>query len=184
VRTRVFAGVGAWLLGTVAATGGSLLAVSMLGQGIDASPGQQLTVAMVNRALASETTETPSPLPTPTPSPSVQLGGVAVPITRASPAPSRASTPASQQPSPGTVLSSAGGTVVAVCNQGAYLQSWSPQQGFEANGVVRGPASTAQVSFVSSQEQVTMLVTCSGGTPSATVHTTSWGGGGGGGGDE
>jgi hypothetical protein len=155
----------------------------MLGQGIAASPGQQLTTAMVNRALASEAAETARPLPTPTPSPSVQLGGVAMPITRATPAPSQAPAPvpASPQPAAGTVLSSAGGTVVAVCQQaGAYLQSWSPQQGYEANGVVRGPTSTAQVSFISNQAKVTMLVTCPGRVPSAAVHTTNWGGGGGG----
>jgi hypothetical protein len=176
------AGLGAWLLGAAAATGGSLLAVSMLGQGIAASPGQQLTAAMVNRALASEPAET-APLPAPTPSPSVQLGGVTMPITRATPAPSHA--PASPQPAAGMLLSSAGGTVVAVCEQaGTYLQSWSPQQGYEASGVVRGPAGTAQVSFTSSQAKVTMLVTCPGGVPSAAVHTGNWGGGGGGGGDE
>ncbi|HEY6278712.1 MAG TPA: hypothetical protein VIX86_20560 [Streptosporangiaceae bacterium] len=189
MRTRLLFGIGAWLLGAVAATGGCLLAVSMLGQGIAASPGQQLTVAMVNRALASESAETPAPLPTPTPtpSPSVQLGGVAVPITRATtPSPSQtpASTPPSPQPSPGTVLSSAGGTVVAECGQGgAYLQSWSPQQSYEAGGVVRGPARTAQVTFTAGQSQVTMFITCSHGKPSATVHTSGDGGGGGGGDD-
>jgi hypothetical protein len=180
VRTRVLVGLGAWLLGAAAANGASLLAVSMLGRGIAASPSQQLTAAMVNRALASEAAERAGALPAPTPSPSVQLGGVAMPITRATPAPGQ--TPASPQSAAGTLLSSAGGTVVAVCEQaGAYLQSWSPQQGYEANGVVRGPAGTAQVSFTSSQAKVTMLVTCPGGVPSAAVHTSNWGGGGGGG---
>jgi hypothetical protein len=174
-------GVGAWLLGAAAATCGSLLAVSMLGRGIAASPTQQLTTAMVNRALASEAAESARPLPAPTPSPSVQLGGVAMPITRATPAPSQPPAPAGAQPAAGTLLSSAGGTVVALCEQpGAYLQSWSPQQGYEANGVVRGPTGTAQVSFTSNQGKVTMLVTCQGGVPSAATHTTSWGGGGGG----
>ncbi len=181
MRTRVLVGLGAWLLGAAAATGASLLAVSVLGRGIAASPSQQLTAAMVNRALASESAESASPLPTPTPSTSVQLGGVAMPITRATPVPSQA--PASQQSSPGAVLSSQGGTVVAVCVQsGAYLQSWSPQQGYEASGVERGPTSTAQVSFTSDQSEVTMFVTCSGGVPSASVHNRNYGGGGGGGG--
>jgi hypothetical protein len=176
VRSRVWAGAGAWLLGVVAATGGSLPAVAMLGRGIAAPPGQQLTVAMVNRALASEAAETPTPMPTP--SPSVQLGGVTMPITRATPAPSQAPAPASQQPA-GTVLSSAGGTVVAVCEQpGAYLQSWSPQQGYEANKVVRGPAGTPQVTFTSNQAKVTMHVTCWDAAPAATVHTTNRGGSG------
>ena len=47
-------GVGAWLLGAGAATAGSLLAVSLLGQGIAASPSQQLTAAAVNQALARQ----------------------------------------------------------------------------------------------------------------------------------
>ena len=51
---RILAGVGAWLLGAGTATAGSLLAVSLLGQGIADSPGQQLTAAAVNRALARE----------------------------------------------------------------------------------------------------------------------------------
>ena len=147
----------------------------MLGQGITASPSQQLTTAMVNRALASEGAETVSRLPAPVPSPSVRLGGVAMPITRATPARSQPPVPVS--PQAGTVLSSAGGTVVVLCEQaGAYLQSWSPQQGYEANSVVRGPSGGPQVSFISSQGKVTMLLSCHGGVPSAAVHTTSWGG--------
>jgi hypothetical protein len=59
---RVLVGVGAWFLGVGAATGGSLLAVSLLGQGIAASNNtQQLTQAAVTRALASEATETTQP---------------------------------------------------------------------------------------------------------------------------
>ncbi len=154
----------------------------MLGRGIAASPGQQQTAAMVNRALASEAAESARPLPAPTPSLSVQLGGVAMPITRATPAPGTAPGLASPQSAGGTLLTSAGGTVVALCEQaGAYLQSWSPQQGYEASGVERGPTGTAQVSFTSSQRRVTMLVTCPGGVPSAAVHTSNWGGGGSGG---
>src|ERR1700751_1365010 len=58
VHMRVLAGVGAWLLGVGAATAGSLLAVSLLGQGIAASTSQQLTSAAVNNALAAEASET------------------------------------------------------------------------------------------------------------------------------
>ena len=57
---RIAVGVGAWLLGVGAATGGSLLAVSLLGQGIAPSNSQQLTPAAVARALASEASD-PSP---------------------------------------------------------------------------------------------------------------------------
>ena len=57
VHMRVLAGLGAWLLGVGAATAGSLLAVSLLGQGIAASTSQQLTSAAVNNALAAEASE-------------------------------------------------------------------------------------------------------------------------------
>src|SRR5712691_2938720 len=66
MHARFFVGVGAWLLGASAATGGSLLAVSVLGQGLAPAPSQQLTVAAVNRALASEVVE-PTRSPTPQP---------------------------------------------------------------------------------------------------------------------
>src|SRR5215831_7378886 len=54
---RIVAGVGAWLLGAGTATAGSLLAVSLLGQGIAETTGQQLTTAAVNQALAREARE-------------------------------------------------------------------------------------------------------------------------------
>ncbi len=72
---RIAVGVGAWLVGVGAATGGSLLAVSLLGQGIATSTSQQLTAAAVSRALASEASDPSLPaqgtatLPSATPSP-------------------------------------------------------------------------------------------------------------------
>jgi len=70
----------------------------------------------------------------------------------------------------GTVLASSAGTVVATCQAaGAYLISWSPQQGYEVGDVFRGPAATASVQFESSTAEVTMRVSCSAGVPSATT---------------
>ena len=187
MRTRILIGIGAWLLGVATATGGSLLVVSRLGEGIAGSPGQQLTVSMVNRALASETAEKPAPVP------SIRLGGTATPITRPATPPPSALPSASPIPQPtsgtggtgstsgtggtggtgGTVLTSSGGTVVAGCQAAdAYLLSWSPQQGYEAGGVVRGQAATAQVVFTSDTRVVTMVVSCSGGVPSAATHVS------------
>lgn len=180
MRTRILIAVCAWSLGAAAATGGAYLAVSILGEGFTSAPSQQLTVAMVKRALASEAAETSAPAATtPAPVPSVKLGGTATPITRrhAPATPTPAASPSPRSPG-GTVLSSQGGTIVAGCESaGAYLESWSPQQGFEARNVVRGPAATAQVAFKSSQSTVTMVVSCSAGVPSATTHVqNSWGG--------
>jgi hypothetical protein len=75
VHVRILAGVGAWLLGVGTATAGSLLAVSLLGQGIADTSGQQLTAAAVNQALAREARDAsqagragsqPASAPTPT----------------------------------------------------------------------------------------------------------------------
>jgi hypothetical protein len=195
---RILIGVGAWLLGVAAATAGSLLAVSLLGQGIADSPGQQLTAAAVNQALAREASEaneaneaneaTPTPLaPAPSATPSALPPSALAPSasTRTAAARPPARHPqeiqapplsATQQPTSstaqaanGTVLTSPGGTVLAECGSaGSYLVSWSPTQGYDAGNVLRGPAATAQVSFDSDANSVTMLVSCSTGVPIAT----------------
>jgi hypothetical protein len=175
VSARFLAGVGAWLLGASAATGGSLLAVSLLGQGLAPAPSQQLTETAVSRALASEAVE-----PTRSPSPLPAVTTSATPLV---PHPKKHSAaPSVPPPSPvpqptDTVLTSAGGTVMAECQAGgAYLASWSPAQGYEATKVTRGPAATAKATFTSSRKIVTMAISCTGGTPSANIHVTNWGG--------
>ncbi len=167
VPTRVLLGIGAWLVGVGAATGGSLAAVSLIGQSIAGTPTQQLTVSAVNRALASGGRDTePSSSASATPAPTRTAGrrGAA-----AAPSSARgASAPA------GTLLSSAGGTVLASCTAaGAYLISWSPQQGYQAEDVVRGPAPVARVFFTAGQQGERMLVTCQAGVP---VASTGWAG--------
>ncbi len=156
---------GAWLLGTATATGGCLWATAHLGQGILGPGSQQLTVAAVNRALASETTEPAASPPGPAmPAPDPSASRMKFPA----PSPGAGSgTPAAQgSPGAGTLLSSSGGSVTAACEAaGAYLLYWTPQQGYEATSVARGPASTATVTFTSAQDAVTMSVTCNGGVP-------------------
>ena len=191
---RILAGVGAWLFGAGTATAGSLLAVSLLGQGIAASPSQQLTGAAVNRALARESRGPGQGVPSATPSP-VHTSGTARPAAtrttasrpvRVSPASSTATAapPAAVSTGPqaaaGTVLTSAGGTVLAEClAAGTYLVSWSPTQGYETSDVTRGPAVTARVVFESAAKSVTMTLTCPdgpGGRPVASSSSGSWGG--------
>jgi hypothetical protein len=198
---RVVAGVGAWLLGVGAATAGSLLAVSLLGQGIATNTSQQLTESAVQRALAVEATETQGAGPaattgSPSPTPSAarphqarlsQVGpeNGATPSARASrsPASSPSAQPAATPSS--TLLSSQGGSVVTQCRPaGAYLMSWSPAPGYEVSTVSRGPAQTARVIFNSVANSVTMRVSCSTGAPTATSTVASWGDDGGGGPDE
>jgi hypothetical protein len=187
VRTRILIMGGAWLIGAGTATGGCLMGVSLLGQGLLGPGSQQLTVAAVNRALASEAAEpstqaaaAPSPhtarrTPMASPSPSQQRPA---PVTSTA----AAATPGTSTSSnPGTLLTSRGGQVVAACNGSgaAYLMSWSPNQGFEATHVVRGPADTATVTFQSVESGVTMQVTCNGANvPTAAVSRAQGTGGG------
>jgi hypothetical protein len=164
-------GIAAWLVGASAATGGSLLAVSALGQGMTPAGDEQVSVETVNRALAKEAAERTA----------------AMPRRSISPPPSHAAppSPAARRPTPppsagttgGTVLTSQGGTLVASCAGGrAYVVSWSPQQGFGSSDVVRGPATNAQVTFISGQLTVTMVVSCAAGVPTATSTAVStWG---------
>ncbi len=159
VHTRVFLAAGAWLLGVVAATGGSLAAVSLIGQSIAAPPTQQLTVSAVNHALASGRRD-PDPSVAARPSPASSHRHA-----RATPQASVSATS-----SPGTLLSSSGGSVLAGCaGPNAYLISWSPQQGYAADYVVRGPAATARVVFLAGSGGVSLTVTCTGSVPSEVV---------------
>jgi hypothetical protein len=179
VPTRILIGLGAWLVGAAGATGGSLLAVSLLGQGIISSPGQQLSVGAVNRALASEAAETPGPgagTHTHTPGPTHTAGHRA--RARHRPLHHRPDTVSSPQPA-GAVFTSAGGTVMARCDAAsAYLLSWSPQQGYEVIGVRRGPSATATVTFRSVDLAVTMTLSCAAGVPSESTSTgRPWAGG-------
>jgi hypothetical protein len=159
VHTRVFLAAGAWLLGVVAATGGSLAAVSLIGQSIAAPPTQQLTVSAVSHALASGRRDPdPSVAARPSPAPSHRHAG-------ATPEAS-----ASATSSAGTLLSSSGGSVLAGCaGPDAYLISWSPQQGYAADYVVRGPAAKARVVFLAGSGGVNLTVTCTGSVPSEVV---------------
>ena len=197
MHSRIVFGLVAWLLGAATATAGSLLAVSLLGQGITGNQGQLLTQDAVNRALASEgaqgpapaapsvsASQAPSPAPTaatPTPvatsaSPTATAAATATATTAPPPvsSPSAASSPSSSAPASlgGAVLTSAGGEVVATCQAaGAYLNSWSPHQGYQVGDVIRGPAATARVTFESHANRVIMVVSCSAGVPSATSRT-------------
>jgi hypothetical protein len=173
MRKRVFIGVGAWVVGAGVATGGSLLAVSLLGQGIASSPHEQLSGSAVNNALASGTSATSSgagPSASPRGAKSATKARAAAPGSGSSAAPASAGS---------TVLTSSGGTVVASClSTGAFLRSWSPALGFQVGSSVRGPAATASVQFESATQELTMVVSCSTGVPTATTQAVAAGGGG------
>jgi hypothetical protein len=166
VRSRILLGVSAWLVGAGAATGVSLLAVNALGQGMTPAAGQQLSVLAVNRALASEGVEQRATPPRWAPPLAPSIGRASSPVIRRAPSPSPAAPG-------GTVLTSQGGTVIATCaGARAYLVSWSPGQGFEPAHVIRGPAASARVTFISTQLTVIMAVSCAAGVPTATSSVT------------
>lgn len=170
-------GVGAWLLGAVSATAGSLYAVDQLGNGLLEQHADRISVAVVNAELAQETSGRVSraPAPSPSPSPSTVPGHSRPPHTRAASDPANSPTPTNA----GKLLTSAGGTAAATCQNGlAHLLYWSPQQGFEVDHVEAGPSSVAEVTFTDSSGGVVMHVTCSrSGVPAAHVSTFQWGGG-------
>jgi hypothetical protein len=70
----------------------------------------------------------------------------------------------------GDMLSTRPGTVVATCSAGKVtLVSWSPNPGYRADDVVRGPAAKASVWFESdSHDDVLVEVSCVDGRPVAT----------------
>jgi hypothetical protein len=154
------------MIGAGAATGVGLLAVSALGQGMIPAVSQQLSVDAVNRALSGETVEQPAPPVRPASPSGPSIPRSSSPVLHRTPSPSPAA-------AGGTLLTSQGGTVVAACaGASAYLMSWSPGQGFEAARVIRGPAATARATFTSIQLTVIMVVSCSGGVPTATSSVT------------
>jgi len=68
------------------------------------------------------------------------------------------------------LFTSPGGSVTATCQSGlAYLQFWTPSQGYQADDVVRGPAAQARVGFEHLQSEFVISVTCSGSKPVASV---------------
>ena len=181
MRSRPLIGVSAWLLGALTATGGSLYAVDLLGQGLLEQHSKQVSVAMVNAELAQETSGHAGKLPGASPGPSALQAG----RTPAPGAPDKARPlPSSGASAPGggaaaRLLTSSGGTAEATCQNGlAHLLFWSPAQGFDVSGQRPGPASAASVTFTDSSGGVTMRVTCtSSGVPVAHNSSFQWGGG-------
>jgi hypothetical protein len=181
VRSRVLITASAWLLGALAATGGSLLAVDQLGHGLLEQHTKQVSVAMVNAELALENSEraaqaqtasqSPSPSPAAGSSSHKAHGATTIHIKKAAPPIIRDT---------GKLLTSAGGTAVATCQNGrARLLYWSPAQGFAVSRVEPGPGSVASVAFTDSSGGVVMHVACGpAGVPVPHTATFLWGGGG------
>jgi hypothetical protein len=161
VKGRILVSVSAWLAGAVVATSGTLVAVSWIGQGISAAPVRTLSGDQVNSALAQMSPSVPD------------ASGPDSADASPSASPS-ATAPVSQSPSaaPATsaprTLTSAGGSIIAVCvGSSAYLTSWSPAQNYQIAAVRRGPAPLARVIFQSGLSRVYLGAVCHNGVPTA-----------------
>ncbi|HEV7899509.1 MAG TPA: hypothetical protein VGP31_16880 [Planosporangium sp.] len=147
---RLVASVLAWIVGAVAAVGVGVLALSLIGDGLTSRTVQPLTPDVVAREVSAASAR-PSPTALPSRAPAGQ-----------SPTPTAAGTE--------KLVFSPGGTAIARCSGGqVYLVSWSPEQGFRAKDVYRGPAPQASVKFESGDAKVILAVRCVGGEPQATV---------------
>jgi hypothetical protein len=177
VSSRFLVGLGAWLLGAVTATTGSMIAVSALANGLLGPQTQQVSGATVSADLDTGLAAvSPSPAAGSADKASASKAGAPV---RSSASPSAASAAAGQSPA-GTLLVSGDGTVMATCQAGgAYLLYWSPDQGFKADDVFRGPAAITSVTFRGPTSSVVMRVSCPAGTPVAHLYRPSDYGGGG-----
>jgi hypothetical protein len=162
VSARLLAGIGAWVLGAAAATGGCLLAVSALGQGLAPGLSQTLSMTAVNHALAGKVRDA---------RPAARMPPVISSATPMPPAEKSAPTPSVPIPhSAMREFNSPGGSVKAICRlAGAYLVSLSPAQGYRAISESPGPAATAKVTFAGSHKLVTMAISCRRGVPSKKI---------------
>jgi len=175
VRVRVTAGVGAWIVGAASATGLSLFAVSFLSPDPQSPQGATLSQDQVEQALASMTGTAGSSTPPVSPgfSGSATTGPTpSGPPTSTQPktsAPAAPAAPTHSASGPQPVerrLSDDAGTVVAQCQGSlAYLVTWSPAQGYQAEVAQRGPAHLATVVFTRFGSRVEFRVGCPGGIP-------------------
>ncbi len=130
-----------WLLAAVVTAGAATVALDVVGAGLLGPQDRPLSAADVARALETVPAGT-------TPPPA---------------------TPSSSAPAP-RGLAVPGGTLVATCAAGQVtLMSWSPDPGFRADDVSRGPAAAASVKFKNGGTENLVVVTCQDGEPHAAA---------------
>ncbi|SEF67290.1 serine/threonine protein kinase [Nonomuraea solani] len=128
----------AWAATATAATGAAVAVLGLLGNGLTGTSSHVLTRPEVRAALATATPRAAGPSGT-----------------------------APAQTSPGKLIRSAGGTVIAACTgDQVTLRSWSPAQDYSVDGVEPGPALEAKVEFEPPEgEEIELTIACSGGRP-------------------
>lgn len=130
--------VAAWAATAVAATGAAVAVLGLLGNGLTGTDRHVLAPEEVRAELATATARaTAAPVPTASPTGQSRL------------------------------IRSAGGTVIAACEDGRVtLRSWSPAQGYKVDSVDPGPDHEAKVEFEPDDgEEVELKIVCSDGAP-------------------
>ena len=168
VRRWILAG-GAWLLTVAAATAVATGAVGSMREGMFGTSDTPYSEAEVAALLAGSGG---SGGPDGSGGPGGSAGSSAGPTAQA-PSSQAGSTSASPGPT-GVVraLTTPGGTIVAACEAGLVtLRSWTPNSGFEAEHVQRGPAVVASLRFKarSGGDDVRAQVSCAGTEPQLTT---------------
>ncbi len=159
----------AWVIVAFLTTLGGLAAVNSLGDGILGSAERPLTHESVNAELSNQP---PGPqVGSPSESPAVS------PSAEPSPTPTDTGSPLEPPPAApvSRTFSSAGGTVTAACTGDVItLRYWSPAQGYEADHVVRGPASTVSLRFRQGGRGhgIRLGFACNDGTPVQSATTS------------
>jgi hypothetical protein len=148
--------VAGWLAAAVLSTGVTLAAVSSIGTGIFGSSAGPLDRQEINEALAT-------PEPTGSPTEPEPTGSPTEPEPTGSPTEPEPTDPVAEP----SVITSAGGTVVARCAAGGLVEllSWSPAQGFSVDNAEHGPAREVDVEFESEDDDVEMKIQCVDGVP-------------------
>jgi hypothetical protein len=185
---RVVVNAAAWLAGAAASVAVGIIALSQINDGLGDAGVQPLSPdAVIAVATGQPAADPPVASGGATPSGSATPSGGAVPSGGATPSsgktPADGATPSADAtespPAAGgktaaahdieRVLTSPGGSLVAWCSAGeAYLASWSPAQGYEADDVRRGPATEASLVFQGTQS-VVVAVRCVAGVPEASI---------------
>jgi hypothetical protein len=144
-RTRLLAGVAAWLVAVGVALAVGLTAVGAIGTGLLGPGPQPLTPAEVNARLASADPPAPAAPPATAPIP---------------PAPVAAP----------EVVATAGGTVLARCTGGVpEVVSATPAQGFRVQ--TEDDDGGPRVRFRAGKSRIEVRLTCADGRPVADVST-------------
>lgn len=143
-----------WLAAVVAATAIGLTAVSLLTDGLTNRSTISLSHNAVANALASS-----------------QEAPEDDTVTRNVESPSETTAERAVSQS----VSSLGGTIIVRCTATtAYLEAWTPEQGFSVDKYERGPAESVLVQFdgddeIADDQEITMTATCRMGEPVAAV---------------